>query len=297
LLLWFAPHFHRWTTGGYWGVIGLLTLAGVLVGLSQLHARDGNPVASFLVAFVPVLVAAGWVILAEQPHGDWVRDHVLSWSGDMGISHAVHNLGEHAAVLAFGLGMVFGVTFEPRMVRRGSKKNAGARGGPVASTATPVLAGLSESAATTAEPSVAEHATATEPAAVEPVDEEQQTMPDELVEERLTVVVFPGEQPPDDAEPTSEPAALTGTPPDPADLGEDEPTLVAPSGPAEPAPLPPLPKRFTQSWFAENGPRLHSEQVPVLLAELHRRGWTEAEIERRVIPHLQPGSGEQEESA
>ena len=121
-LLWFAPHFDRWTTGGYWGVMALMAVAGVLVGLSQLHGRDGNPTASFLVAFLPVLAAAGWVILAAQPQGNWIRDHILSWSGDMRIDHAVHNLGEHVAVLAFGLGVVFGLTFEPRMVRRSPKK-------------------------------------------------------------------------------------------------------------------------------------------------------------------------------
>lgn len=121
-LFWFAPHFHRWTTGGYWGVMALMAVAGVLFGLSQLHGRDGNPTASFLVVFLPVLTAAGWVILAAQPHGNWVRAHVLSWSGDLGIDHAVHNLGEHVAVLAFGLGIVFGLTFEPKMVRRGRKK-------------------------------------------------------------------------------------------------------------------------------------------------------------------------------
>jgi hypothetical protein len=121
-VLWFAPHFHRSTTGGYWGVMALMVVAGVLIGLSQLHGRDGNPTASFLVVFLPVLVAAGWVILAAQPHRDWLRAHVLSWSGDMGIEHAVHNLGEHVAVLAFGLGVVFGVMFEPKMIRRGPKK-------------------------------------------------------------------------------------------------------------------------------------------------------------------------------
>jgi len=125
-VIWFAPHFDHWSTGGYWGVMDLMTAAGVLIGLSQLHGRDGNPTASFLIAFLPVLVAAGWVILAAQPHGGWIRAHVVSWSGDMGIDHAVHNLGEHVAVLAFGLGLVFGVTFEPKMVRRSSKNAAAA---------------------------------------------------------------------------------------------------------------------------------------------------------------------------
>lgn len=117
-LLWFVPHYDRWSTCGYWGVMGLMALAGLLLGLSQLHARDGNPTASFLLVFAPVLVAAGWVILATQPEGNWVRDHVLEWSGDLGLGHAVHNLGEHVAVLAFGLGTVFGLTFEPAMIRR-----------------------------------------------------------------------------------------------------------------------------------------------------------------------------------
>ena len=121
-LLWFTPHFNRWSTGGYWEVIAVVTLAGALIGLSQLHGRDGNPAASFLLAFLPVLIAAGWVILAGEPRGDWVRDHVVSWSREMGIAHSIHNLTEHVAVLAFGLGAVFGVTFEPKMVRRSSRR-------------------------------------------------------------------------------------------------------------------------------------------------------------------------------
>jgi hypothetical protein len=117
VLLWFVPHFNRWSTGGYWAVMALMVIAGVLIGLSQVHA-EGKTRRSFLFAFLPVLVAAGWVILATQPRGSWIRDHVLSWSGDLGIEHAVRNLGEHVAVLAFGLGVVLGVMFEPRMLRR-----------------------------------------------------------------------------------------------------------------------------------------------------------------------------------
>ena len=140
-LLWYAPHFNRWATRGYWGVIALMVLAGVLIGLSQLHGRDGNPTASFVLAFVPVLVAAGWVILAAQPHGGWIRDHVLSWSRDLGIGHAVHNLGEHVAVLAFAVGAVFGLTFEARMARRGPKKIAAPSTAEVAAASpTPVPA-------------------------------------------------------------------------------------------------------------------------------------------------------------
>ena len=47
---------------------------------------------------------------------------MLTWSGSLGIDHAVHNLGEHVALLAFGLGIVVGLTFEPKMLRRGTPK-------------------------------------------------------------------------------------------------------------------------------------------------------------------------------
>ena len=53
-------------------------------------------------------------------------------------------------------------------------------------------------------------------------------------------------------------------------------------------PPPPLifPGRFTPNWFVRNGPYLHPGQVPVLLAELRRRGWSEADIEQRAAPFL-----------
>lgn len=47
-----------------------------------------------------------------------------------------------------------------------------------------------------------------------------------------------------------------------------------------------VPGRFTDKWFAENLPGLHPGQVPVLLEELHDRGWTDDRIDRRVRPYL-----------
>ena len=120
-LIWFVPHYDRWATGGYWAGMATFALAGVVLGVAQLRGREGSPRALFLIVFVPVLVAAGWVMLAAQPQGNWIRDHVLSWSGDIGVGHVVHNLGEHVAVLAFGIGLVFGLTFEPAMIRRRRK--------------------------------------------------------------------------------------------------------------------------------------------------------------------------------
>jgi hypothetical protein len=275
-LLWFAPHFQRWSTGGYWGVVALMTVAGVLIGLSQLHARDGNPAASFLVAFLPVLVATGWVILAVEPQGNWVRDHVLSWSGDMGIGHAVHNLGEHVMVLAFGLGIVFGVTFEPRMVRRGSKQ---ADTAPVveltASNPPPVSADPGWEEPTAVEPSAPEqHEDAVrtvelaasspqpvsaglaseEPTVVEPVAPHQQEDAAATVElaasnpqpvsadpawPEATAVEPPARQQQEDAAPTVETAASDPRPVS-ADPAEEELTAVEtePAAVDSPAPEP-----------------------------------------------------------
>ena len=66
----------------------------------------------FLLAFLPVLVAAGWVVVAHQPDPNWFRAHVLNWSDEIGILSLVRDLTEYVAVLAFGTGLVFGFTFD-----------------------------------------------------------------------------------------------------------------------------------------------------------------------------------------
>jgi hypothetical protein len=55
---------------------------------------------------------------------------------------------------------------------------------------------------------------------------------------------------------------------------------------AGPAPFLHLPGRFTQNWILQNAPELHPGQVPALLDELRRRGWTDGDIQRRVVPYL-----------
>jgi hypothetical protein len=52
------------------------------------------------------------VIVGTQPDANWFRDHVLSWSSDIGIQGLVTDLAEYDAVLAFGIGLVFGFTFD-----------------------------------------------------------------------------------------------------------------------------------------------------------------------------------------
>lgn len=57
---------------------------------------------------------------------------------------------------------------------------------------------------------------------------------------------------------------------------------------AGPPPPLQLPGRFTQTWIAQHVPHLHPGQVPVLIAELRRRGWTDPDIDQRVTPYM-PG--------
>jgi hypothetical protein len=118
LLVWLATQIDDSSNGGYWAVYGLIAAAGLTMAVSQLlggWTKWGLPRLSvnvFLLAFIPALVAAGWVILAKQPHPNWFRDHVLNWSGDISIDGIVRDLGEYVAVLAFGLGLVFGFSFD-----------------------------------------------------------------------------------------------------------------------------------------------------------------------------------------
>ena len=88
------------------------------MALSQLFGgwtKRGWPTISLsvlIVGFVPTLIAAGWVILYAQPSANWFQRHVNSWSGTIAIDGLVHDLESLLAVLAVGVGLVFGFTFD-----------------------------------------------------------------------------------------------------------------------------------------------------------------------------------------
>jgi hypothetical protein len=126
LLIWLATQIDEGSNGGYWAVYGLIAAAGLVMALSQLlggWTKWGVPRISanvFLWAFIPVLIVAGWVIVAGQPHPNWFRNHILNWSGDIHVRGLVNDLKEYIPVLAFGIGLVFGYTFDtsgPRLAR------------------------------------------------------------------------------------------------------------------------------------------------------------------------------------
>jgi hypothetical protein len=119
-LVWVAAQLHRDHTGGYWATIGVLVAAGLALALARLPDTGVRTLVpslyTFAFGFVPALIAAGWVIVATQPHGNWFRRHVLSWSGDIGVTRVVRDLEPFAIVLALGVGVVLGLVFQRRAV-------------------------------------------------------------------------------------------------------------------------------------------------------------------------------------
>jgi MFS family permease len=114
------------TRGEYWAIFGVVAAAGLTMALSQLlggWTKWGWPRVSgnvFLLGFLPALVLGGWIIAAGEPRDYWLGDHVRSWSDDLGLEGLVNDLTFMIPAIAFGIGLVFGFTFDttgPRVVR------------------------------------------------------------------------------------------------------------------------------------------------------------------------------------
>lgn len=118
-LIWFATWLGPMdSTGEYWAAMGSVAGAGLVMALSQLAGgwtKWGLPSASpnvFAFAFLPALVAGGWIVVAAQPEGSAARERVLDWSASIGISGLVGDLTTFVGAIAFGLGLVFGLVFD-----------------------------------------------------------------------------------------------------------------------------------------------------------------------------------------
>jgi hypothetical protein len=114
------------TRGSYWGWIAMLAAAGLVVALSQLlggWTKWGWPrfsIPVLLVAFLPGFLAGLWVLFFHEPGSDWIARHVRSWSDDVGLETLVAELGTAVPAIGFGLGLLFGLTFDttgPRVER------------------------------------------------------------------------------------------------------------------------------------------------------------------------------------
>jgi hypothetical protein len=140
LLIWIATQLDNGHEGGYWGIVGLMAGAGLIMALSQLlggWTKWGMPRLSppvFLFAFVPVAIVALWVILAAEPHHGWFHGHVMAWTRDIHVSGLVTDMLKYIPVLAFGTGLVFGFSFDTtgprRAVMADERRATRRRGGP-----------------------------------------------------------------------------------------------------------------------------------------------------------------------
>jgi hypothetical protein len=126
ILLWVAAQLNEGATGGYWATYGIVAAAGLTMALSQLlggWTKWGWPEISLnvlLLGFLPVLLVGGWVIVASQPDANWMRDHIQAWSADIGVRDVVFDVNDALAAIAFGIGLVFGFSFDttgPRLRR------------------------------------------------------------------------------------------------------------------------------------------------------------------------------------
>ncbi len=121
-LLWLGasllPDDETLSMGDYWSTAGLVAAAGLTMALSQLlggWTKWGVPRVSgnvFLMAFLPVLLVDGWIVAAAEPGDHWLGSHVRNWSDDFGIDGLVADLTVMFPAIAFGIGLVFGLTFD-----------------------------------------------------------------------------------------------------------------------------------------------------------------------------------------
>jgi hypothetical protein len=118
LLLYLAADLGQSTTVRFWESMGLVAAAGLVLALSyvlgswtkglRLRLSPGT----FLIAFLPVLVCVGWILMATQPGTGWHEATVVSWSNDIGIMYVVEELATWQGVLAFAFGLTLGMTFD-----------------------------------------------------------------------------------------------------------------------------------------------------------------------------------------
>ena len=134
LLIWIATQIGDSSNGEYWATYGVIAGAGLAMALSQLlggWTKWGLPrisISVFLWAFVPVAIAVLWIVIFHQPHHGLGRNHIRNWSNDIGIDGLVKDFKQYLAALSFGLGLVFGFTFDTTgPIARGARAEAPAR--------------------------------------------------------------------------------------------------------------------------------------------------------------------------
>jgi hypothetical protein len=116
--LWGASQVGTQTTAHFWLAMAIVAAAGFLVAVAR-HVgtwtkglRLRTSPTTFVLAFIPVLVCVGWVLIASQPGTGWQEGRITSWSSSLGIAGIVHSVGLWRGALAFGLGVMFALSLD-----------------------------------------------------------------------------------------------------------------------------------------------------------------------------------------
>ena len=116
--LWGASQVGTQTPGRFWLAMAVVGGSGLLIALAN-HVgtwtkglRLRLSPSTFVLAFVPVLIVVGWLLIANQPGNGWEEGRIDSWSNSIGIFGPVHSIGLWRGVLAFGFGLMLGMALD-----------------------------------------------------------------------------------------------------------------------------------------------------------------------------------------
>jgi len=118
VLLWAATLVGQRTDGRFWAEMGIVAGAGLVMAISQVIGgwtkglRLRMSAGTFFIAFVPVLIVVGWILMASQPGHGWYEGTIVSWSKNASLMGLIHDLALWHGVLAFGFGLVLGMSFD-----------------------------------------------------------------------------------------------------------------------------------------------------------------------------------------
>ena len=118
LLLWVAAQVGQQSTARFWEEMGIVAAAGLVLALLPALGGWTNGLrlrvspGTFILGFVPTLVLVGWILMATQPGSGWHEGRIVTWSHDAGLMGLVHSLGLWHGVLAFGFGLVLGMSLD-----------------------------------------------------------------------------------------------------------------------------------------------------------------------------------------
>jgi hypothetical protein len=143
LALWGATQIGMQTTGRFWLSMAIVGGAGLVIALAnhvgtwtkglRLRMSPGT----FALAFLPVLVCVGWILIASQPGHGWQEGRLDSWSNSIGILGVVHSIGLWHGVLAFAFGVMLGLSLDGVPAPTEDVEAAPAYAGPAAATRAP----------------------------------------------------------------------------------------------------------------------------------------------------------------